>query len=261
MKGVLLAGGTGTRLHPLSSVTNKHLLPVYDRPMIFWGLETIAAMGIKECLVVLGGRSVGDIVELLSDGSAFGLDLTYRHQRTALGIAHAIGLARSFVGDDSFAALLGDNVIHSHELRAVIDGFAAGPWEAQAVLHRVAHPERFGVAVFDEYGTVVEFEEKPLRPQSDWIPIGLYLFRNGVFDIIDGLQPSDRGELEITDVLNYYLRAGVLGTTVFSGAWHDAGSIQSLHDASNVAATLVAEHQRASAMGKDPDLPDEEVAV
>ena len=179
MKGVLLAGGTGSRLHPLTLVTNKHLLPVHDRPMIYYPLETLAGMGIREVLVILGGRSIGDIVELLADGRDHGLDLTYRYQRGALGIAHAIGLARDFVGDDPFCVVLGDNILVGDPLAPLARTFAAGSWAAGTLLYRVPDPERFGVASFDAQGNVTGFEEKPTAPKSDSIPIGVYFLRPG----------------------------------------------------------------------------------
>src|SRR4029077_14641728 len=167
MKGIVLAGGTATRLYPLTIVTNKHLLPIYDRPMIYYPIETLAGMGIREVMVIVGGKSVGDVVELLADGAHFGLDLTYRYQGGALGIAHAIGLARDFVGDDAFCCVLGDNILRGPALAATAAEFEAGPWGAGTLLYRVPDPERFGVAELDAAGTVVGFEEKPAHPKSD----------------------------------------------------------------------------------------------
>lgn len=235
LKGVVLAGGTGSRLFPLTLVTNKHLLPVYDRPMIFHPLAVLTAMGIDEAMVIVGGRSVGDILELLHDGSDVGLQLTYRYQRGALGIAHAIGLARSFAGDDPIAIVLGDNVLRG-SLRPFAERFEASGAEAGAVLTRVAEPQRFGVAEFDADGCLVGFEEKPEVPKSDLIPLGVYLFRPSVFEIIDTLHPSARGEFEITDVLNAFVARGTLIHHVFEGEWSDAGTIQSLLEASSFAA-------------------------
>ena len=146
MRGVLLAGGTGSRLHPLTLVTNKHLLPVHDRPMIYYPIETLRDMGIEQVMVILGGRSIGDIVELLADGRDFGIDLTYRYQRGALGIAHAIGLARDFVGDDPFCVVLGDNILRGEPLADRAREFEEGPWGAGTLLYRVPDPHRFGVA-------------------------------------------------------------------------------------------------------------------
>ena len=153
MKGIVLAGGTATRLFPLTIVTNKHLLPIYDRPMIYYPIETLAGMGIREVMVVVGGKSVGDVVELLADGAHFGLDLTYRFQRGALGIAHAIGLARDFVGAEAFCVVLGDNILRGPELDEVAREFEAGPYDAGTMLYRVPDPERFGVAELDAAGT------------------------------------------------------------------------------------------------------------
>jgi glucose-1-phosphate thymidylyltransferase len=236
MKGLVLAGGTATRLFPLTIVTNKHLLPIYDRPMIYYPLDTLAGMGIRETMVIVGGKSVGDIVELLGDGRHLGLDLTYRYQRGALGIAHAIGLARDFIGDDSFCVVLGDNILRGPALRQTAETFDAGPWGAGTLLYRVPDPERFGVAEFDANGRVVGFEEKPEHPKSDLIPIGVYFLRPDAFDVIETLAPSGRGEFEITDVLNHYIPGGGLFTEVFDGHWADAGTVPSLLRAAELAA-------------------------
>jgi glucose-1-phosphate thymidylyltransferase len=241
LKGVVLAGGSGSRLFPLTLVTNKHLLPVFDRPMIFYPLQTLREMGCREVLVVVGGRSVGDILELLHDGSDMGLSLTYRYQRGALGIAHAIGLAREFAGNDPIAVVLGDNIVHG-SLRDFTDRFESDPaMDAGAVLTQVPDPGRFGVAEIGDDGQVVGFEEKPKQPKSNLIPIGVYLFRQSVFDVIDTLKPSARGEFEITDLLNHYLAAGSLAHTVFSGEWQDAGTIEALLEANQFAAPFALE--------------------
>jgi glucose-1-phosphate thymidylyltransferase len=240
LKGVVLAGGSGSRLFPLTLVTNKHLLPVYDRPMIYYPLTALREMGCEQVMVIVGGRSVGDILELLHDGSDIGLNLTYRYQRGALGIAHAIGLAREFADGDPIAIVLGDNVLRG-SLRGFADEFAGGTAEAGAVLMEVDDPERFGVAEFDTEGALVAFEEKPEVPKSNLIPIGVYFFRPSVFDVIDGLKPSARGELEITDLLNHYLSRGELAHTVFDGGWEDAGTIESLLNAHRFAATFADE--------------------
>jgi glucose-1-phosphate thymidylyltransferase len=236
MKGLVLAGGTATRLFPLTIVTNKHLLPIYDRPMIYYPIETLVGMGIRETMVIVGGKSVGDIVELLGDGNHFGLDLTYRYQRGARGIAQAIGLARDFVGDDAFCVILGDNVLRGPALAATAREFEAGPWDAGTLLYRVPDPERFGVAEFGPDGTLVGFEEKPKVPKSDLIPIGVYFLRPDAFDVIDHLAPSGRGEFEITDVLNHYIPTGRLFSPVYEGHWTDAGTVPSLLRASELAA-------------------------
>jgi glucose-1-phosphate thymidylyltransferase len=235
MKGIVLAGGTATRLFPLTIVTNKHLLPIYDRPMIYYPIETLASMGIREVLVIVGGKSVGDVVELLGDGQHFGLDLTYRYQRGAHGIAHAIGLARDFVGDDSFCCVLGDNILRGPDLRDVAQAFDASPAGAGTLLYRVPDPQRFGVAELDTDGRVVGFEEKPARPKSDLIPIGVYFLRPDAFGVIEHLAPSGRGEFEITDVLNHYIPDGRLFTRVYEGHWTDAGTVPSLLRAAEMA--------------------------
>jgi glucose-1-phosphate thymidylyltransferase len=235
MKGIVLAGGTATRLFPLTIVTNKHLLPIYDRPMIYYPIETLAAMGIREVMVIVGGKSVGDVVELLGDGRHFGLDLTYRYQRGALGIAHAIGLARDFIGADAFCCVLGDNILRGPALAEVASEFEAGPWGAGTLLYRVPDPERFGVAELDAEGRVIGFEEKPAEPKSDLIPIGIYFLRPDAFAVIERLAPSGRGEFEITDVLNHYIPEGGLYSRVYEGHWTDAGTVPSLLRAAQIA--------------------------
>jgi glucose-1-phosphate thymidylyltransferase len=235
MKGIVLAGGTATRLFPLTIVTNKHLLPIYDRPMIYYPIETLAGMGIREVMVIVGGKSVGDVVELLADGAHFGLDLTYRYQRGALGIAHAIGLARDFVGDEAFCCILGDNILRGPDLTETARQFEEGPWGAGTLLYRVPDPERFGVAELDADGNVVGFEEKPQKPKSDLIPIGVYFLRPESFDVIDHLAPSGRGEFEITDVLNHFISGGRLFSQVYDGHWADAGTVPSLLRAAELA--------------------------
>jgi glucose-1-phosphate thymidylyltransferase len=234
LKGLVLAGGTATRLFPLTIVTNKHLLPIYDRPMIYYPIATLAGMGIREVMVVVGGKSVGDVVELLADGEHFGLDLTYRYQRGALGIAHAIGLARDFVGDDAFCCVLGDNVLLGPPLAHAAREFESGSWGAGTLLYKVPDPERFGVAELDPAGKVVAFEEKPTHPKSDLIPIGVYFLRPSAFGFIDQLQPSSRKELEITDLLNFYL-PNDLYAPLYEGRWTDAGTVTSLIRAAELA--------------------------
>ncbi|HEX7951136.1 MAG TPA: sugar phosphate nucleotidyltransferase [Candidatus Limnocylindrales bacterium] len=236
MKGLILAGGTASRLFPLTIVTNKHLLPIYDRPMLYFPIETLAQMGIREVMVIVGGKSVGDIIELLGDGSHFGLDLTYRYQSGARGIAHAIGLARTFVGDDAFCTVLGDNVLRGPGLADLAREFEQGPWGAGTLLYEVDDPRRFGVAELDAAGHVLGFEEKPAHPKSNLVPIGVYFLRPDAFDVIDRLTPSGRGEFEITDVLNHYIPGGRLYAPIFEGGWTDAGTVASLHRAAELAA-------------------------
>ncbi len=192
-------------------------------------------MGISEVLVIVGGKSVGDVVELLGDGSHFGLDLTYRYQAGAKGIAHAIGLARGFVGDDAFCCILGDNVLRGPALADTARAFEDGPHGAGTLLYRVPDPERFGVAELDADGRVVGFEEKPAAPKSDLIPIGVYFLRPDAFGVIETLAPSGRGEFEITDVLNHYIPDDRLFTRVYDGHWTDAGTVPSLLRAAELA--------------------------
>jgi len=251
MKGLILAGGTATRLYPLTIVTNKHLLPVHDRPMIYYPIETLKGMGIREVMVILGGRSIGDIVELLADGADFGLDLTYRFQRGALGIAHAIGLAKDFVGDDAFCVVLGDNVLQGESLDDVAKAFESGPYDAGTLLYRVPDPERFGVAEFSPNGDIIGFEEKPAVPKSDRIPIGVYFLRPNAFEVIASLTPSGRGEFEITDVLNHYIPSGRLFWHEYEGRWTDAGTVASLLQASTMASEAGVEAEAAS----EPEAP------
>lgn len=234
MKGVILAGGTATRLFPLTTVTNKHLLPVYNSPMIYYPITTLAEMGITEILVILGGKSVGDIVELLGDGSEFGVDFTYRYQKYPLGIAQAISLAKDFVGKDPFCVVLGDNILYGDNLQQFAKQFVASRYLAGAVLYDVKDPERFGVAEFDPIGRLLRFHEKPKNPMSNSIPIGVYFFRPDVFSTVKLLRPSERGEFEVTDVLNHYLEQGKLAATKFTGIWTDAGTVESLNEASNL---------------------------
>ncbi len=268
MKGLVLAGGTATRLRPLTLVTNKHLLPVYDRPMIYYPIQTLVEIGVREVLVILGGRSVGDVVELLGDGSDFGLDLTYRFQRGPLGIAHAIGLARDFVGADPFCTVLGDNVMLGEPLADIAREFAVGPFGAGTLLYEVARPERFGVAEFRRPdGTISDgrqaddvlsgFEEKPVEPKSNLVPIGVYFLRPDVFDVIAGLTPSARGELEITDVLNHYVRGGGLFWRRYEGQWTDAGTVNSLLSASKLAELYARERAVATHPDRGPLGPEE----
>jgi glucose-1-phosphate thymidylyltransferase len=250
LKGLVLAGGTATRLFPLTIVTNKHLLPIYDRPMIYYPIATLAGMGIREVMVIVGGKSVGDVVELLADGEHFGLDLTYRYQRGAEGIAQAIGLARDFVGDDSFCCVLGDNVLLGPDLADVAQEFDAGPCGAGTLLYEVSDPRRFGVAEFDAEGNVVAFEEKPEHPKSNMIPIGVYFLRPSAFDVVKQLKRSGRGEFEITDLLNHYLPGGMFAPR-YEGHWTDAGTVSSLLRA----AELAEQQSRAGALPAPPFRP------
>ncbi len=243
MKGVVLAGGTGTRLYPITRVTNKHLLPVHDKPMVYYPLNTLKRAGVTEVLIVTGNESAGDFLKLLGSGREFGMHFTYRVQDEAGGIAQALGLAENFVDGDKCVVILGDNIIEDDIGKAVRE-FGAGAGGAMVFLKEVPDPQRFGVPVF-EGERIVRIEEKPAKPKSNFAVTGVYLYDSSVFDIIKTLKPSGRGELEITDVNNHYLREGKLARAFLKGHWTDAGTFASLFKAS----TLVAKSE-----GLDPRL-------
>lgn len=227
MKGIILAGGLGSRLYPLTYATNKHLLPVYDMPMIFYPIQTLVSAGIDEIMIVTGGPHAGDFIPVLRNGRQFGIrQLEYAYQEDSGGIAQALGLAEAFADGDPVCVILGDNTTDADIGPAVAD-FPGG---ATIFLKNVPDPERFGCPVFadgDSY-RIVEIEEKPRRPSSDYAVTGLYLYDPTVFDFIRTLEPSGRGELEITDVNNRYLRAGQLNWFELDGFWSDAGTFESL---------------------------------
>jgi len=237
MKGIVLAGGTGSRLHPLTIVTNKHLLPVGNYPMIFHPIARLKQAGITEILIVTGRDHMGDVMELLGSGHDFGLDFTYKVQDQAGGIAQALGLARGFCCGDSCCVILGDNVFED-DLTPAVTAFMAQESGARLLLKQVDDPERFGVAEISPDGHILGIEEKPPQPKSRYAVIGIYLYDGAVFDIIDTLQPSHRGELEITDVNNAYIRAGTCTYAVLQGWWTDAGTFPSLRRATELAADL-----------------------
>lgn len=223
MKGVILAGGLGSRLRPLTNITNKHLLPVYDRPMIYYPIETLAEAGIRDVMLVTGGSSAGDFLRLLGDGSQFGLTtLNYAYQVQEGGIAQAIGLTRAFVGKDRFVVMLGDNLIQ-RSIRPYVEAFASQESGARILLKEVPNPRDYGVAEIRD-GKVVSIEEKPAEPRSSLAVIGLYMYDCMAFEYIDTLRPSGRGELEVTDLNNAYLAAGLLYADILDGWWSDAGS-------------------------------------
>jgi glucose-1-phosphate thymidylyltransferase len=237
LKGVVLAGGTGSRLHPLTSVTNKHLLPIYDRPMIYYPLQTLANVGVKEAMLITGGQNAGDFLPLIGDGSRFGFErLQYAYQHEAGGIAQALGLAEAFVGDDDVLVILGDNIIQGN-LRSATNGFSAQSNGSRLVLTEVSNPGSYGVVELDG-DRIVGIEEKPSEPKSDLIATGFYFYDSLVFQIVKSLQPSGRGELEITDVNNHYIREGNMGYALLDGFWADGGeSIDSYLEAINLVAT------------------------
>lgn len=227
MKGIILAGGTGSRLYPLTKVTNKHLLPVYDKPMIYYPLQTLIAAGIKDIMIVSGRGHVGHFLELLGSGKEFGIRLTYEIQEGAGGIAEALGLAESWAGTDNVAVVLGDNIFQD-DIRKDVESFESG---AKIFLKEVTDAHRFGVAKV-KGRQVLGIEEKPKAPKSNLAVTGLYLYDTRVFEIIRTLKPSGRGELEITDVNNAYIRRGAMEFSVLQGFWSDAGTFESLLRAS-----------------------------
>jgi glucose-1-phosphate thymidylyltransferase len=235
MKGVILAGGLGTRLYPLTKITNKHLLPVYDRPMIYYPIETLIHAGIRDIMIVTGGKKSGDFLSLLGNGSDFGLKhINYTYQKGEGGIAEALGLCEHWAAGEAVCVVLGDNLIEKSIGRAVRN-FAEQKVGAKIMLKEVHDPERFGVAEL-KGDRVLSIEEKPKRPKSNLAVIGIYLYDARVFDIIKTLEPSDRGELEITDVNNWYIRDGSMTYEVLDGWWTDAGTFESLLRAANLVA-------------------------
>jgi len=235
MKGVILAGGLGTRLYPLTKITNKHLLPIFDRPMIYYPIEALIHAGIKDIMIVTGGKKSGDFLSLLGNGSDFGLKhLNYTYQKGEGGIAEALGLCEHWAAGEPICVILGDNIIEKNIARAVRH-FAEQKVGAKIMLKEVHDPERFGVAEL-KGEKVLSIEEKPKRPKSNLAVIGIYLYDARVFEIIKQLEPSDRGELEITDVNNWYIRDGSMTYEVLDGWWTDAGTFESLLRAANLVA-------------------------
>ncbi|MBL8694605.1 MAG: NTP transferase domain-containing protein [Planctomycetes bacterium] len=235
MKGVILAGGLGTRLHPLTKVTNKHLLPVCNKPMIYYPIEALVSSGVEEILIVTGGNKAGDFLQLLGNGSEFGLKhLNYTYQKGEGGIAEALSLAEHWCGNDRLCVILGDNILEN-SIAPYVDEFRKQDRGARILLKEVEDPERFGVAELNG-DKVVRIEEKPKNPRSNLAVIGVYFFDSHVFDIIKTLEPSGRGELEITDVNNAYIREGTMRASRLTGWWTDAGTFSSLLRASNLVA-------------------------
>jgi glucose-1-phosphate thymidylyltransferase len=227
MKGIILAGGTGSRLYPLTKVTNKHLLPVYDQPMIYYPLYTLVTAGITEIMIVSGRGHAGHFLELLGSGAEFGVRLTYEIQEKAGGIAEALGLADSWADDDNVAVILGDNIFEDN-VKADVTSFTNG---AKIFLKEVPDASRFVVVELIN-DKVISIEEKPKIPKSNYAVTGLYLYDPNVFSIIKNLKPSGRGELEITDVNNAYLKKGIMQYAILNGYWSDAGTFISLLRAS-----------------------------
>jgi len=236
MKGVILAGGTGSRLLPLTKVTNKHLLPIYNKPMIYYPIETLKKAGIKEILVISGTHHAGAVFSLLGSGKDFGVNFTFRVQDEAGGIPQAIRLAKEFVGKDKFVSINGDNILLG-DIGSFVKEFDNGSEEARILIYETTIEEarKAGVAVI-EGGKVVKIVEKPANPPSNLVSIGVLMFTHGVFDIIDTLKPSARGELEIADVQNEYIARGTLKASKILGTWLDAGSIDELERVNSIIA-------------------------
>ncbi len=235
IKGVILAGGLGTRLYPLTKITNKHLLPIYDKPMIYYPIQTLVDAGIRDILIVTGGNHAGEFLRLLGRGNHFGLShINYTYQEGEGGIAQALGLAEHFVGKDRVAVILGDNIIEK-SIKSAVDEFMEQPDGAKIMIKKVHDPERFGVVEF-RGKKMKRIVEKPKNPKSNYIVTGIYMYDNNVFDIVRKLKPSRRGELEITDVNNEYIRRGNLTASVLEGWWTDSGTFDSLLKASNLVA-------------------------
>jgi glucose-1-phosphate thymidylyltransferase len=233
MKGIILAGGLGSRLFPLTKVTNKHLLPVYDKPMIYYPIQTLVRAGIRNILLVTGGNSAGDFLKLLGNGKDFGLKhINYTYQEGEGGIAAALSLAEHFVDGDKSVVILGDNIIED-DITPYVQRFEKQKEGARILLKKVSDPHRFGVVEF-KGKKVVAIEEKPKKPKSNYAVTGIYMFDGKVFDIVKTLKPSGRGELEITDVNNRYIQLGTLEYDSLKGYWTDAGTFESLYRANQL---------------------------
>lgn len=233
MKGVILAGGIGTRLFPLTNATNKHLLPVGREPMIYNPIKQLLSSGITDILIITSKQHMGDVVRLLGSGKEFGCDFTFKVQEEAKGIAHALLLAEYFTNRDKIVVILGDNIT-THSIKPYVDNFKKQSKGAKVLLRKVSDPERYGIAALDEL-KVIEIEEKPKKPKSDYAVIGIYMYDNKVFDIIKKIKPSARGEYEITSVNNEYIKNNELTYDVLKGEWTDAGTFESLQYANKIA--------------------------
>jgi glucose-1-phosphate thymidylyltransferase len=252
MKGVVLAGGTGSRLYPLTKITNKHLLPIYNKPMIYYPIETLVNAGIRDILIVTGGKNSGDFLRLLSNGKEFGLQhLDYTYQEGEGGIADALSLAEHFADGGKLCVMLGDNIIENN-IRQAADDFRRQPRGAKILLKEVPDAERFGVAEISN-GRIIGIEEKPRHPKSNYAVTGIYFYDATVFDKVKRLKPSARGELEITDVNNAYVREGTMTYDFLPGWWTDAGTFDSLRRATN----LVAENGANKIFDSEPQKPQE----
>lgn len=235
MKGIILAGGLGTRLHPLTKITNKHLLPIYDKPMIYYPLDTLVSAGITDILLVTGGNNAGDFLKLLGNGKEFGLrHLNYTYQEGEGGIAEALSLAEYFADGEPIVVILGDNIIEKN-IKNAVQNFINQGEGAKILLKEVEDPWRFGVAELDGE-KVTNIVEKPKDPKSNFIVTGIYMYDSSVFDFIKKLETSARGELEITDVNNMFINSGKMSWDMLDGWWTDAGTFESLYRANSLAA-------------------------
>ncbi len=236
MKGVVLAGGLGSRLYPLTKVTNKHLLPVYTEPMIYYPIKTLVNAGINEILIVTGGNNAGDFLKLLGNGCDFGLKhLNYTYQEGEGGIAAALSLAEYFADNEKIVVVLGDNIIENN-IRGAAEAFETQKEGAKIMLKEVPDPQRFGVPTFNGDGKIIRIDEKPSAPSSRYAVIGIYMYDPRVFEFIKSLKPSERGELEITDVNNFYINDGKITWDLLEGWWTDAGTFESLQYAGTMVA-------------------------
>jgi len=236
MKGIVLAGGTGSRLKPLTNVTNKHLLPVGKNPMIFYSIFRLKQAGITEILIITGREHMGDVMELLGSGSEYGVEFTFKVQDQAGGIAQALGLAEHFVNGDRCVVILGDNIFED-DINPYVESFAKQEKGAKILLKEVSNPQRFGVAELKN-SKIISIEEKPKYPKSNLAVTGIYMYDFEVFEIIKTLKPSARGELEITDVNNAYIQHGTLTYDILKGWWTDAGTSESLFRANELCKDL-----------------------